>query len=191
MTKALIVVDVQKDFCEGGSLAVAGGNDVAKKIARYINNLPSDTLLVFTKDYHEADSDNGGHIALPPALPDFIDTWPAHCVQGTDGANLNDALWDYNKGNVAPMFYKGMGIPAYSGFEGWLDAVAGGNALADYLRHYRVQNVDVCGIAADYCVKATALDGRKEGFNVSILPDLTVGIHATGEQVAKEFSETV
>lgn len=188
MTKALIVVDVQKDFCEGGSLAVVGGNDIATKIARHINNLPSDTLLVFTKDFHKPRSTNGGHIALPPNLPDFVDTWPAHCIQGTEGADLHSALWDFNSGKVAPTFYKGMGVPAYSGFEGWLDAVEGGNALGDYLRHYKITDVSVAGIAADYCVNATAKDGRTEGFNVTILPDLTVGIHKTGEEVAKEFS---
>jgi nicotinamidase/pyrazinamidase len=189
MTKALIVVDVQKDFCEGGSLAVHGGNDVANKIARYIKNLPSDTLLVFTKDYHRPDDTNGGHIALPPETPDFVDTWPPHCIQGTEGVNLNDALWDFDSGMVAPLFYKGMGVPAYRGFEGWLDAVVGdGNSLADYLRHYKITDVDVCGIAADYCVNATALDGRKEGFNVSIHADLTVGIRKSGQRVAEEFA---
>lgn len=181
MSKATIVVDVQNDFCEGGSLAVEGGNAVAEKIAVYINDPREAGFVVLTKDYHNPDSDNGGHFH---ENPDYVDTWPHHCVRGTKGSALHPALvgWESHYG----VFYKGQGTPSYSGFEGKTRA---GVPLAEFLKARGVTEVQVCGIAADYCVRATMDDARANGFKVTLLTDLTVGIHKTGKQVAQEFAQ--
>lgn len=180
MTQATIVVDVQNDFCEGGALAVQGGNAVAEKIAAYINDPREAGFVVLTKDFHTAGCDNGGHFS---ESPDFVDTWPVHCLSNGAGSRLNPALagWESHYG----MFYKGQGKPSYSGFEG---TTKGGVTLNAYLNARGVTHVKVCGIAADYCVKATMEDARVYGYSVELLTDLSVGIHQTPEQVAAEFA---
>ncbi len=164
MTRALLVVDVQNDFCEGGSLAVAGGADVAGAISAHVRAHGADYAhVVATRDHHV---DPGGHFA---EQPDFVETWPAHCVVGTDGVELHPRL---EREPVEAVFDKGEHAAAYSGFEGRSDGVA----LADWLRAHGVDAVDVVGIATDHCVRATALDAVAEGFATRVLLPLTAGV---------------
>ncbi|MDT7697321.1 MAG: nicotinamidase/pyrazinamidase [Pseudonocardiales bacterium] len=159
--RALIIVDVQLDFCEGGSLAVAGGASVAERINAVTGRYDQ---VVATRDYHV---DPGDHVS---ATPDYVHSWPVHCVAGTAGAAFHPAL------DVAPIgavFAKGGYAAAYSGFEG---AEPGGAGLADWLRARQVTEVDVVGIATDYCVRATALDAVRAGFATAVLTDLTAGV---------------
>jgi nicotinamidase/pyrazinamidase len=162
VSSALIIVDVQLDFCEGGSLAVAGGAEVAARINTVSGDYP---VVAATRDYH---IDPGPHFS--PA-PDYRDTWPVHCVAGTSGAAFHPAL------DIAPIgavFSKGARAAAYSGFEGVDPAGAG---LADWLHRNGVTQVDVVGIATDYCVRATALDAAAAGFATTLLVDLTAGVN--------------
>ncbi|GAA4324832.1 isochorismatase family protein [Klenkia terrae] len=166
MTKALIVVDVQNDFCEGGSLAVAGGAAVARAITAHAGQgleRGEYAHVVATRDHHV---DPGDHFS---DSPDFLDTWPRHCVVDTDGVELHPAL---DRGTLQAVFDKGEHAAAYSGFEGAADGVG----LADWLRGHGVDTVDVVGIATDHCVRATALDAVAEGFATRVLLPLTVGV---------------
>jgi len=158
---ALIVVDVQNDFCEGGSLAVAGGAAVAAEISGLYKDY---THVVATRDYH---IDPGAHFS---STPDFVDTWPVHCKAGTPGASFHPAL---DVGGIEAVFSKGAHAAAYSGFEG---ATPDGVSLADWLRAHDVSEVDVVGIATDHCVRATALDAAANGFTTRVLLNLTAGV---------------
>ena len=161
---ALIVVDVQRDFCEGGSLAVAGGADVAGRIDALLQGDHGYDHVVATRDHHV---DPGAHFS---AEPDFVDSWPRHCQVGTPGVEFHDRLTfrDFDA-----VFDKGEYAAAYSGFEG---TSADGVPLADWLRDRGVDRVDVCGIATDYCVKATALDAARNGFLTTVLLELTAAV---------------
>jgi nicotinamidase/pyrazinamidase len=166
--RALIIVDVQNDFCEGGSLAVAGGADVAAAITVHARaEAGGYAAVVATKDWHV---DPGAHFA---AEPDFVDTWPAHCVAGTSGADPYPAL---DQSLVQAWFTKGEHAAAYSGFEGATDADGERVGLADWLRRRDVTDVDVVGIATDHCVRATALDAVSAGFGTRVLLELTAGV---------------
>src|SRR5262249_50186257 len=171
MTRALIVVDVQNDFCEGGSLPVDGGARVASDIGELLNDwtrqdgqAPAYDVVVATKDHH---IDPGHHWSKEP---DYVDTWPVHCKVGTDGEafhpNLDPQPFD-------AIFLKGEHQAAYSGFEG---RSATGPSLADWLREHKGDGVHVCGIATDHCVRATALNAVKEGFETRVLTDLCAGV---------------
>jgi nicotinamidase/pyrazinamidase len=171
MKRALIVVDVQNDFCEGGSLPVSGGAQVAHDIAEILHHwsnqdpkAPDYAHVVATKDHH---IDPGSHFS---AHPDFVDSWPVHCKVGTDGEafhpNLDPQPFD-------AIFLKGEHAAAYSGFEG---RTTRGATLADWLREREVTHVDVCGIATDYCVRQTALDAAANGFETTVLTHLSAGI---------------
>jgi nicotinamidase/pyrazinamidase len=161
---ALIVVDVQRDFCEGGSLAVAGGAAVAGKIADLLNGEHPYDHVVATRDHH---IDPGPHFSRSP---DFVDSWPRHCEVGTPGVEFHDPLTFTDFGAV---FDKGEYAAAYSGFEG---TSTDGTGLADWLHAREVGQVDVCGIATDYCVRATALDAARSGFTTTVLLDLTAAV---------------
>jgi Amidases related to nicotinamidase len=163
MTTALIVVDVQNDFCEGGSLAVAGGAAVAARIAHLIEGPHRYQHVVATRDHH---IDPGSHFS---ANPDFVDSWPVHCVAGTAGAALHEPL---TEANFEAVFDKGEYAAAYSGFEG----AAAGAGLGEWLAERGVDQVDVVGIATDYCVRATALDAAAAGLEVRVLLDLTAAV---------------
>jgi nicotinamidase/pyrazinamidase len=171
MARALIVVDVQNDFCEGGSLAVAGGArvaaDVGALLAQWAHAEGEEreyAHVVATKDHHV---DPGEHWA---AKPDFKNSWPVHCKVGTEGEafhpNLDPQPFD-------AVFLKGEHSAAYSGFEG---ETSDGVPLAAWLREHGVSEVDVCGIATDHCVRATALDAAAEGFGTRVLTDLCAGV---------------
>ncbi|WP_330330670.1 isochorismatase family protein [Streptomyces sp. NBC_00536] len=186
MHRALIVVDVQNDFCEGGSLAVAGGADVAAAITELIGQAtPGYRHVVATRDHHV---DPGAHFARPPAEPDFETSWPVHCVAGTEGVGFHPNFAPaVASGAVAAVFDKGAYDAAYSGFEG---ADENGVTLADWLRGREVTEVDVVGIATDHCVRATALDAVRAGFDTRVLLDLTAGVAPQSTERALEQLRT-
>jgi nicotinamidase/pyrazinamidase len=171
VSRALLVVDVQNDFCEGGSLAVAGGAAVAAAISALLANADYDHVVA-TRDAHR---DPGAHFA---AEPDFVDSWPPHCRVGTPGAQFHPAL---DTQRLEAVFDKGAEAAAYSGFEG---VTSDGVSLADWLREHSVDAVDVAGIATDHCVRATALDAVHEGFATTVLLDLTAGVAAATTDAA-------
>jgi len=177
-TRALIVVDVQPTFCEGGALAVDGGNDVARRIAAFAAAHRGDyDVVVTTQDWH---IDPGAHFS---EAPDFVDTWPPHGVAGTDEAELHPALAD-----LAPdvSVKKGRYAAAYSGFEG-VDVA--GRSLAELLGSRGVDAVDVVGIAESHCVKQTALDAVGTGLRTRVLTDLTVPVTPEqGESARREMA---
>jgi len=174
MVKALVVVDVQNDFCEGGSLAVEGGAAVAARISGLLANADY-ALVAATRDAHR---DPHEHFSSDP---NYVDTWPVHCVVGTPGAELHPNL---DTQRVDAIFDKGEWQAAYSGFEG---TNSEGASLADWLRANAVEAIDVVGIATDHCVRATALDGVREGFDTTVLLDLTAGV--AQETVEKALTE--
>jgi nicotinamidase/pyrazinamidase len=184
VSRALIIVDVQNDFCEGGSLAVTGGAAVAAAISARLGATHPDRPggpapwdhVVATQDHH---IDPGAHFGDPP---DFVTSWPVHCVVGTAGVDFHPAL-DLDR--VEAVFAKGEHAAAYSGFEGYADGVG----LAAWLTARAVSEVDVVGIATDHCVRATALDAVRAGFATTVLLDLTAGVGpATTEAALAELS---
>jgi len=170
--RALIVVDVQNDFCEGGSLAVAGGSAVAAAISDYLASGAGYANVVASRDYH---IDPGDHFS---DHPDFAASWPPHCVVGTPGAQFHPRL---DTSHVQAVFSKGAHAAAYSAFEGADDA---GTSLADWLRERDVEALDVVGIATDYCVRATALDAARAGFATQVLLGMTAGVAPATTQEA-------
>ncbi len=184
-TRALIVVDVQNDFCEGGSLAVAGGAAVAAAVADHIAAHRRDyATVVATADWH---IDPGAHFS---DTPDYVDSWPVHCVAGTPGAAFHPGL-EPALPHVEAVFYKGEYAAAYSGFEGVTQgtgevgpqAGSGESAghgervgLGEWLSDAGVDEVDIVGIATDYCVRATARDALAAGLKTRVLLDLTAGV---------------
>jgi nicotinamidase/pyrazinamidase len=185
MKRALIVCDVQNDFCEGGSLAVRGGAEVAYRIGTLLHHwsnqdpkAPDYAAAVATRDHHVSP---GRHFSDDP---DFVDTWPPHCVVGTDGEafhpNLDPQPFD-------AIFLKGEHEPAYSGFEG---RTVDGVTLADWLRRHEITDVDVCGLTTDYSVRQTSLDALREGFKVRVLTDMVAGVHETSSKQAIEEVRT-
>ncbi|MGP3935947.1 isochorismatase family protein [Nonomuraea sp. KM88] len=175
MGSALIIVDVQNDFCEGGSLAVTGGSQVAGAITRHVADHPYDHVVA-TRDHHISPGDHFSD------TPDYASTWPAHCVAGTPGADFHQAL---GLSEVDEVFSKGAYDAAYSGFEG---TSRDGVPLLEWLKERGVRQVDVAGIATDHCVRATALDALRHGLEVRVLLDLTAGVApATTEAALAEL----
>ena len=171
MRRALLVVDVQNDFCEGGSLPVSGGAEVAHGISEVLRHwssrspgAPEYVVTVATQDHHV---DPGDHFSDDP---DFTDTWPRHCVAGTDGVAFHPNL---DPQPFSSVFLKGEHAAAYSGFEG---RNHDGQGLAEWLRAHEISDVDVCGIATDHCVRATTLDALAAGFSVRVLTGLCAGV---------------
>lgn len=177
MTRALIIADVQNDFCEGGSLPVAGGAEVAAAISGHLRAGGYDHVVA-TRDHH---IDPGPHFA---AEPDYAASWPPHCVAGTPGADFHPLL---DTSAIDEVFAKGAHTAAYSGFEG---ASGDGTPLAGWLRAHGVDTVDIAGIATDHCVRATALDAVKAGFAVRVLLHLTAGVaHETTSRALRELED--
>lgn len=169
MATALLVIDVQKDFVEGGSLAVPGGNEVAQRIDEHIRKRGVlYKKIVATKDWHNREGDNGHHFS---ATPDYVDTWPAHCIASSTGAEF--AHLDPRR--FHDIFHKGWNEPAYSGFQG-VSVYNRTSTLGGYLGIYGIDHVEVAGIATDYCVKATVLDALNLGYKVTVLADLTAAV---------------
>lgn len=170
MVAALFIIDVQNDFTEGGALGVDGGAAVAAGITDYLRANPDRyDVVIASRDWHDADNSNGGHFATD-AAPNFVDTWPVHCVAGTPGAEYHPAL-DTSLVNVHVR--KGQGVPAYSIFEGTTDD---DETLPALLARLGVDTIDVAGIATDYCVLASALDAAGSGREVSVLTQLAAGV---------------
>ena len=170
LRRALIIVDVQNDFCEGGSMGVAGGGDVAAAITRHVAEQGrSYAALLATADWHR---DPGSHWS---DHPDFVDSWPVHCKVGTAGADFHPNVLEA-VGRVDATFRKGEFSAAYSGFEGSTTVDGSTQGLADWLAAHDIAAVDVVGIATDYCVRATALDAAAAGLSTRVLLDLTAGV---------------
>lgn len=199
MAKALIIVDVQNDFCEGGSLAVEGGADLASEISELLETATDLDFVVATQDWHV---DPGTHFS---DTPNYVHSWPAHCVAGTKGAALHRNL---DTEDIDAYFRKGKFDAGYSGFDGLLapeDEVAVGEreaheaggedaadpvSLDDWLRENDVDEVVIVGIATDFCVKATALDAINAGYDTTVLRDYVLGVHAdTSEEALEELED--
>jgi nicotinamidase/pyrazinamidase len=164
--RALLIVDVQNDFCEGGSLAVAGGAAVARAITAYLASPDGERYdhVVATQDFHV---NPGPHFS---AEPDYAVSWPPHCVAGTNGAQFHPEL---DTARVEEIFRKGQYAAAYSGFEG---ASAVGDSLLRWLSDHHVNEIDVAGLTTDYCVRSTAADAAAAGFATTVLLSLTAGV---------------
>ncbi len=176
--RALIVVDVQPTFCEGGELPVQGGNAVALAIAEFATtNRNHYMLLVSTQDWH---IDPGEHFATPPAQPDFVDSWPPHGLPGTANAELHPALATLALDHQVK---KGQYSAGYSGFDG---STGDDIDLRTALAAAHITDVDVVGIAESHCVLHTALDAVANGLHTRVLTDLTVPVDAEQGRAARE-----
>lgn len=174
--RALIIVDMQNDFCAGGSLPVPGGDLLAPAINAYLAGRPGYHHVVATKDYHV---DPGDHFS---DHPDYSSSWPPHCRAGSPGADFHA---DLDRGPIDAVFYKGASAAAYSGFEG---ADQNGTPMLEWLRQHGVDEIDVVGVATDHCVRRTAEDAARNGFATRVLIDLTAGVSAgTTEQALAEM----
>lgn len=179
MARALLVIDVQNDFCEGGALACQGGASVAAKISSFIREHASRyELVVASRDWHTPNDSNEGHFPPEGSLPDYISTWPLHCIQETEGAEYHRNL-DTNLVDVHVK--KGQSSNGYSIFDGVADD---GKSFAEVLKSYSISEVEVVGIATDYCVRASALDSVKQGLKVRVISSLTVGVSAASTEQA-------
>lgn len=176
MGRALLIVDVQNDFTENGALAVIGGDAVATAVSVFLAAHASDyQVIIASRDWHDAEGDNGGHFS---ETPDFVDSWPVHCIAGTDGAEY-DPLFVTDA--VTHHVRKGQGAPAYSMFEG---QTAEGETVGAILTAAGVLSADVVGIATDHCVRASALDAIAHGVRVRVLPDLVAGVASEPSEAA-------
>ncbi|HEY2550410.1 MAG TPA: isochorismatase family protein [Streptosporangiaceae bacterium] len=164
--RALVVVDLQNDFCEGGSLAVNGGARLASALSDFLASAPASgyDFVIASQDYHV---DPGAHFS---AAPDFAASWPPHCVAGTPGAAFHP---DLDVSRVKEIFRKGTHSAAYSGFEG---TAPDGTLLGDWLAGRGVTSLDVTGLATDYCVRATAADAALAGLTTTVLLPLTAAV---------------
>lgn len=170
-TRLLIIVDVQNDFCEGGALGVDGGGAVAERIASYLRTRSGDyDRILASQDWHRGDTDNGGHFAVNP---DFMDTWPVHCVADTEGAALHPAIAAVE--DRVEVVHKGHGVPSYSVLEGTV--VGTGDSVQALVPGCEI---DVVGLAYDFCVRATALGSREAGASVRVLREMTAAVHPSG-----------
>src|SRR5467141_4849422 len=181
MRNALLAVDLQADFVEGGSLPVPNGMPVCAMIARHIRHFKTEyQFVVASRDYHEDPADHFSN------TPDFLTTWPPHCVIGTPGAAFVPAIQNLIREKfIQLVVIKGRHAAAYSAFEGQDPR---GHLLLDILKENRIEHIDVCGIATDYCVRASALDARKDQFQVRVLVNLCAAVNeATGQQALDEM----
>ncbi|NHF62592.1 isochorismatase family protein [Microcella pacifica] len=178
MARALFIIDVQNDFTEGGALGVDGGAAVAAAITEHVRRHPDlYDVVIASRDWHDGDNDNGGHFATD-ADPDFVLTWPVHCVAGTDGAEYHESI---DTGLIDIHVRKGQGVPAYSIFEGTTDD---GRSVPQALDELEVTEIDVVGLATDYCVRASALDALQHGRSVRVLRNLVAGVAAESSEAA-------
>ena len=184
MTRALFIIDVQNDFTEGGALGVDGGAAVAAGISRLIADHPDRySHVIASRDWHDGTNDNGGHFATS-AAPDFVDSWPVHCVAGTPGAEYHPAL---DASAIDVHIKKGQGRPAYSIFEGTTDD---GRTVAEVIDDFGIDEIDIAGIATDYCVRASGLDALAAGRRVTVITDLVAGVADASSAAALEELET-
>ena len=181
--RGLLIVDVQNDFTEGGALGCDGGAAVAAGISQYLaDNADEYSVIIASRDWHDADNDNGGHFAAAGTDPDFVTTWPVHCVAGTPGADYHP---NFDISAVTHHVKKGQGIPSYSMFEGATDD---GKTVTEVLDDHGVTDVDVVGIATDYCVLASSKDALAVGRDVTVLTDLVAAVTPeTGDTALAEL----
>jgi Amidases related to nicotinamidase len=178
MSRALFIIDVQNDFTEGGALGVEGGAAVAAGVTRLLREHPDAyRLVVASRDWHDADGDNGGHFAAH-ADPDFVTTWPVHCVADTPGAEYHP---DLDTSLIGEHIRKGQGKPAYSIYDGETES---GRRVEELLDENGITEIDVTGIATDYCVRASALDAIEHGRHVRVLIDLVVAVAPESSEAA-------
>lgn len=176
MSRALFIVDLQNDFTERGALGVEGGDAVAERVSAFLGAHAGDyEIIVASRDWHDGDNDNGGHFS---DHPDFIDSWPVHCVAGSYGADYDEV---FDTSAITHHLKKGQGKPAYSLFEGVSDD---GRTAADLLDAHGIADIDIAGIATDYCVRASALDALAAGRRVRVLTDLIAGVHPESSERA-------
>jgi nicotinamidase/pyrazinamidase len=176
MSRALLIVDVQNDFTEGGALAVAGGDAVASAVTAHLAAHAGEyAAVIASRDWHDAEGDNGGHFS---AEPDYVDSWPVHCVAGTDGAAYDPLLVT---DAVTHHVLKGQGVPAYSMFEGRTED---GETVGGILTAHGVTDADAVGIATDHCVRASVLDAIAHGVHVRVLTDLIAGVDEQASRAA-------
>ena len=178
MTRALFIIDIQNDFTEGGALAVAGGDAVAAGVTALLERLPDAYDAIFaSRDWHDPDSDNGGHFALS-GEPDYTQNWPMHCVAGTPGADYHPALrLPQHVINIR----KGQGEAGYSIFDGVSE---GGEKTGELLITNGVTDVDIVGLATDHCVRASGLHALEHGQHVRVLTDLIAGVSQESSDAA-------
>ena len=177
MPRALLVIDVQNDFCEGGALAVSGGAAVAGKISKFLETSQYD-LVIASRDWHNPTGNNSGYFADVGSEPNYTTTWPVHCVADTDGAAYHPNL---NPEPVDEHIFKGQGENGYSIFEG---VTSTGQSFAELLKTHNIDEVDVVGIATDHCVLASALDSRNHGLKVRVISSLTAGVSEVTTEAA-------
>ena len=176
MSRALLIVDVQNDFTEGGALAVAGGDAVASAVTAHLAAHAAEyAVVIASRDWHDAEGDNGGHFSDEP---DYVESWPVHCVAGTDGAAYDPLLVT---DAVTHHVLKGQGVPAYSMFEGRTE---GGETVGGILTAHGVTDADAVGIATDHCVRASVLDAIAHGVHVRVLTDLIAGVDEQASRAA-------
>jgi nicotinamidase/pyrazinamidase len=176
--RGLLIVDVQNDFTEGGALGVEGGTEVARHITSYLHEHADEyDVIIASRDWHDGEGDNGGHFALD-AEPNFVDTWPVHCVAGSFGAEYHPEL---NLAEIDIHVKKGQGEPSYSMFEGITED---GYTVQQVLDERGITHVDVVGIATDHCVRASALDALAGGQKVTILTDMVAAVTEETGQIA-------
>jgi len=176
MKTALFIIDVQNDFVEGGALAVRGGKALAERISAFVEDQGwRFDYVIASRDWHDSDSDNGGHFH---AEPDFEDTWPTHCVRSTHGAEYHEAI---SPGHIDIHVFKGQGRPAYSIFQGF---TGDDEPVPGVLDRLGVTHVTVVGIATDHCVRASAMDALQSGREVQVLIDLVEGVSTPASVVA-------
>ena len=169
MSRALFVIDVQNDFCEGGALACQGGALVASSITSYLKGNKSNyDKVIASRDWHTSDS----------IEPDYVNTWPLHCIAGTPGAEYHPNL---DSSPVDIHIKKGQDQPGYSIFDGVTES---GEKIQDLISRLGITEVDVVGIATDYCVRASALDAKKFGLDVRVITSLTAGVSAASTEAA-------
>jgi nicotinamidase/pyrazinamidase len=177
MPRALLIIDVQNDFCEGGALAVAGGAAVAGKISKFLESASYD-LVVASRDWHDADNDNSGHFAEAGSEPNYKTNWPVHCVAETAGAKYHPNL---NAEAIGEHIFKGQGQNGYSIFEG---ITKSGQTFQQLLAQNQIDEVDIVGIATDHCVLASAMDSKSHGLKVRVISSLTAGVSEATTEAA-------
>ena len=177
MARALLVIDVQNDFCEGGALACEGGAAVAKKISEFLEREDYDVVFG-SRDWHDAEGTNSGHFAAPGEQPNLLTSWPVHCVANTVGAEYHPNL-DTQKIDID--IYKGQGQNGYSIFEG---VDKDGVNFETLLAQNNIEEVDVVGIATDHCVLASSMDANKAGLKVRVISSLTAGVSPASTEAA-------
>lgn len=179
MSRALLIIDVQNDFCEGGSLAVSGGAAVAERISKFLDEHRGEySLIAASRDWHSAEGTNSGHFAEAGTEPDFVTNWPIHCVAETSGSDYHPNL---KTEFIQEHILKGQGTNGYSIFEG---ITLDGQPFEALLAERGIDFVDVVGIATDHCVRASALDAKKHGIDVRVITSLTAGVSTESTEAA-------